>query len=183
MSDNGLEFHYVCTLEEARKIVDEHDHYWVCDCACREHRGPCKRSRMDVCLQFASKTAADGSNKNKASRTTVDRILDEAKEKHLVPRPFRNNDDQSKTDGICFCCDDCCGYFLGLHEPCDKGAMIESTNTSLCNGCGVCAEVCHFGSRTMGDNGQLVVDTERCYGCGLCVDVCPTDSIIMVNRS
>jgi Pyruvate/2-oxoacid:ferredoxin oxidoreductase delta subunit len=138
---------------------------------------------MDVCLQFASKTAADGSNKNKASRTTVDRILDEAKEKHLVPRPFRNNDDQSKTDGICFCCDDCCGYFLGLHEPCDKGAMIESTNTSLCNGCGVCAEVCHFGSRTMGDNGQLVVDTERCYGCGLCVDVCPTDSIIMVNRS
>ncbi len=182
MSDKDLELHFVCTLEEARKIVDEHDHYWVSDCSCREHRGPCKRSRTDVCLQFASKTAASGTHKKIVSRQIVDSILEEATEKHLVPRPFRN-DDRSKIDGICFCCDDCCGYFLGLQESCNKGAMIESTDISLCSDCGICAEVCHFGSRTIGDNNQLVVDKEKCYGCGLCVDVCPTDCITMVYRN
>lgn len=169
-------------MDEAGKIIDEHDRYWVCDCACREHRGPCKRSRADVCLQFASKTAADGPHKKKASRATVDRILEEAREKHLVPRPFRNNDDRSRTDGICFCCDDCCGYFLGLHEPCDKGAMIESTDAGACSECGVCAEVCHFGARAINNKQQLAVDREKCYGCGLCVDVCPTGCVIMVLR-
>jgi NAD-dependent dihydropyrimidine dehydrogenase PreA subunit len=182
MADKDLELHFVCTLEEARRMVVDHDYYWVCDCACREHRGPCKRSRTDVCLQFASKTAADGSHKKKVSKSEVDGIFEEAKEKHLIPRPFRN-DDRSKIDGICFCCDDCCGYFLGLQAPCNKGAMIVSTDTGSCSACGICIEVCHFGSRTIDNNNQLVVDTEKCFGCGLCVDVCPTDSVKMVDRN
>ena len=181
MGDNDLELHFVCTLDEARKIIDEQDRCWVSNCACREHRGPCKRSRMDVCLQFAAKTAADGSHKKKASKATADRILEEAAEKHLVPRPFRS-EDRSKTEGICFCCDDCCGYFLGLHEPCNKGDMIEVTDTGACSECGVCAEVCHFGARTIGKKQQLVVDRDKCYGCGLCADVCPTGCITMVLR-
>lgn len=182
MSDKMYAQHFVCTLDEARKLVDERKHFWVSNCNCREHRGPCKRSRMNVCLQFAKNTAADGSHKKKASRATVDKIFEEAKEKHLVPRPFRNDQDQSKIDGICFCCDDCCGYFLGLHEPCDKGDLIESTNTGLCENCGACVRVCHFGARAIDSEGQLAMDREKCFGCGLCVDVCPMDCIKMVER-
>ncbi|HTY92233.1 MAG TPA: hypothetical protein VMC84_13740 [Methanocella sp.] len=58
----------------------------------------------------------------------VDAILNEAKEKHLVPRPYRN--EKGRLDWICFCCDDCCGYFRGLHDPCEKGSVIESTDTA-----------------------------------------------------
>jgi ferredoxin len=177
-----LSLHFVCTLDEARKLVDEREHYWVCNCRCREHRGPCKRSRMDVCLQFAAKTSADGSHKKKASRATVDAILAEAREKHLVPRPFRN-EDRSQVDGICFCCNDCCGYFLGLHEPCDKGDLIERTNVKLCESCGACEKACYFGARTIDGEGQLAIDQEKCYGCGLCVDVCPMDCVKMVDRN
>ncbi len=172
-------FHFVCTLDEAAAIVRRHKKFWVSNCNCREHRGPCKRSRHDVCLQFASHTAADGSGKHVADREEVDAILEEAKEKHLVPRPFRN--EKGHLDGICFCCDDCCGYFLGLHEPCDQGKMIESTDTAVCIDCGICAGVCHFGARDASGE-VLKIDPDKCYGCGVCVDVCAMKAITMVPR-
>ncbi|WP_143767139.1 hypothetical protein [Methanocella conradii] len=113
MSASNFNMHFVCTLDEARSIVDQHEKYWISNCNCREHRGPCNRSRMDVCLQFYPVTVADGSNKRAATKDEVYAILKEAREKHLVPRPFRNEKDRDRVDGICFCCDDCCGYFLG----------------------------------------------------------------------
>jgi H+/Na+-translocating ferredoxin:NAD+ oxidoreductase subunit B len=174
-------FHFVCTLDEAGAIIGRHKKFWVSDCNCREHRGPCKRSRHDVCLQFAAHTAADGKNKHAASRKEVEAILEEAKEKHLVPRPFLKEKNAKRLDGICFCCDDCCGYFLGLHEPCDKGAMIESTDAATCIDCGICAGVCHFGARDA--SGEVLrVDREKCYGCGVCVDACAMKAISMVPR-
>jgi Pyruvate/2-oxoacid:ferredoxin oxidoreductase delta subunit len=111
----------------------------------------------------------------------VDAILEEAREKHLVPRPFRNEKNKKKLDGICFCCDDCCGYFLGLHEPCDKGALIEMTDTAACIDCGICAGACYFKARDASGE-VLSVDREKCYGCGVCVDVCAMKAITMVPR-
>lgn len=178
--DDDLAFHFVCTLDDAKSLADKHKKYWVSNCNCREHRGPCKRSRMDVCLQFAAHTAADGPGKKAVSRAEVNDILKEAKDKHLVPRPFRNIKNKQKLDGICFCCDDCCGYFLGLREPCDKGKLIEHTDLDACIDCGVCAGVCYFGARSVND--VLKVDSDKCYGCGLCVDVCAMKCIAMVPR-
>lgn len=179
MSTGDLHLHFVCTLDEARIIAGNHKKYWVSNCNCREHRGPCKRSRMDVCLQFAIHTAADGSGKHAVTKDEVNAIFAEAKEKHLVSRPFRNKG-RKGIDGICFCCDDCCGYFRGLHEPCDKGEFIEQTDADACIDCGVCAGVCHFGARVAEE--PLKVDREKCYGCGLCVDVCAMKAITMVPR-
>ncbi len=172
--------HFVCTLEEAKSLIDRHKKYWVSKCNCREHRGPCKRSRADVCLQFADHTVADGPGKRTISKEEAYAIIGEAKEKHLVPRPFRTGD-RSGIDGICFCCDDCCGYFLGLHEPCDKGMFIERTDTAACIDCGVCAGVCYFGARDA--KGEVLkVDREKCYGCGVCLDACAMKAITMVPR-
>ncbi len=179
MSMSDLAFHFVCTLDEAKGIVDSHKKYWISDCNCREHRGPCKRSRTDVCLQFAAHTPADGPSKHVAAREEVDAIFEEAKDKHLVPRPFRDKGGKG-IDGICFCCDDCCGYFLGLHEPCDKGKLIEQTDAGACIDCGVCTDVCHFGARALVE--ALKVDRDKCYGCGVCVDVCAMTAITMVPR-
>jgi len=177
MNDSQVPCHYVCTHDEARNLVEARKHFWVSNCGCRERRGHCARSRMDVCLMFNPEDQGSGSGKHEATLKEAQAILGEAGEKHLVTRPFRNKE-RTGTDGICFCCDDCCGYFLDPTERCDKGDLAAVTDLNLCTDCGVCVEVCYFGARTM-TAGGLAVDAARCYGCGLCVAVCPEGCIEM----
>ena len=123
--------------------------------------------------------SSSGSGMREISRSDVDEIFREAENKHLVTRPFRNDKDRSRTDGICFCCDDCCCYFLDPTDACDRGDLVESTDIEECLNCGACEDVCYFGARKMKE-GELIIDRESCYGCGLCVDVCPYDCVVMV---
>jgi len=182
MSDADLAFHYVCTLGEAREIVARQERFWVSNCGCREERGQCDRSRMDLCLMFRDDFPSGGTGLHEATRGEVEAILQETESKHLVSRPFRNEQDRSLIDGICFCCDDCCGYFLHPDENiCDRGRFIEETDLDACTGCGDCAAVCYFGVRMM-DEGGLLIQRENCYGCGLCADVCPAVCVSMAER-
>lgn len=181
MSGENIPLHFVCTREEARRLVREHDRFWVCNCGCREGRGICRRSRIDVCLMFADAAGSSGSNKHEITPAEVESIFDEAKDKHLVTRPFRGEIDRSVVEGICFCCDDCCGYFQNSDEVCDKGKLIEQTEMSDCTHCGICVEVCYFGARKM-NKSHLNIDREKCFGCGLCVEICPEECIFMVPR-
>ena len=107
MTTKSTAKHYVCTLQEARRLVAEHGEYWVCNCGCRESKGGCGRSRLDLCLMFGE-IPASGSGRRRASAGEVEGILREAENARLVPRPFRN-EERTGIDGICFCCDDCCG--------------------------------------------------------------------------
>ena len=173
--------HYVCTREELREVLKEYSRFWVSNCGCREgNEAGCKRSRSDVCLLLAGEIGASGSGKKEVTRTDVEAMLTEAEEKHLVTRQFRNAD-RTRVDGSCFCCDDCCGYFLDPKEKCDKGAMLETTKVEDCTDCGACADVCFFRARKMA-NGKLLIDRDQCYGCGLCRDVCPIGCIEMSPR-
>jgi len=179
MNAESIPIHYVCTLEEARRLVAGRRDFWVSNCGCREGRGGCKRTRMDLCLLFED-IPPTGSGKRVATMNDVEEILRLAASSQLVPRPFRN-DDRTATAGICFCCDDCCGYFLDPAEKCDKGVFIERTDLESCTRCGACADACHFGARAMPD-GELAIDRDKCYGCGLCVDACPATCIEMIAR-
>ena len=177
MNQGNVPLHYVCTRDQARRLVQSHDRFWVSNCGCRESRGKCSRSRIDVCLQFYEFTAAGLSGLHEVSRAEVEDILREAEDKHLVSRPFRDEKTKKVNEGICFCCDDCCGYFTDPGEyTCDKGDLIERTDMETCTHCGQCEEVCYFGARRMRD-GTLVVNRDKCYGCALCVDVCPEHCI------
>ncbi|OPY30738.1 MAG: ferredoxin [Methanocella sp. PtaU1.Bin125] len=179
MADSERHQHYVCTLDEARAIADGHERFRVSICGCRKSKSGCARSRADVCLQLREKTAATGPETRDVDRAFVEGIFAEAREKRLVPRPFR--DARGETEGICFCCDDCCAYFTEIgNERCDKGKLIESTNLAICMNCGNCEDACRFGARVL--DGELKIDRDRCYGCGLCVDACPEHCIKMVNR-
>jgi NAD-dependent dihydropyrimidine dehydrogenase PreA subunit len=184
MNKEDLAFHYVCTREEARQLVGQYERFWVSNCGCRESRKEgCSRSRIDLCLMFRDDIiGSGGSGKKEISRAELEEIFQEAKEKHLVIRPFRNDKDRTKTEGICFCCDDCCAYFLDPYEKCDKGELIEKTEQDNCTDCGECVEVCYFNTRKMEEE-QLKLKREECYGCGLCVDVCPEDCVLMVGRT
>jgi len=52
MKDSNLSSHYVSTLQEAEKLIDEHKQFWVSNCGCREERKGCGSSRLDVGLFF-----------------------------------------------------------------------------------------------------------------------------------
>ncbi|UCG61489.1 MAG: 4Fe-4S binding protein [Candidatus Zixiibacteriota bacterium] len=182
MTDSKTPMHYVCTWDEAAELVKKFAQYWVCNCGCREGKGRCTRSRMDVCLTFAFEATLTGSDRKQITAVEVGAILDDAREKYLVARPFRDDATRSKVEGICFCCDDCCDYFLNPEEICDKGASIEQTDMRRCTHCGDCEPVCYFGARVMEDD-ILIIDSEKCYGCGLCVAACPVDCIEMVTRN
>jgi Pyruvate/2-oxoacid:ferredoxin oxidoreductase delta subunit len=179
MSAGDLAMHYVCTRDEAGELIASARDYWVSNCGCREGRGTCSRSRHDVCLMFAD-AGASGTGKRRIDRETAEGILDEARSCGLVARPFRD-ESRTATEGICFCCDDCCGYFLDPTEKCEKGALIERTAREACTDCGLCVDVCHFGARRMA-SGSLGVRSEQCYGCGLCADACPEECVNMVAR-
>lgn len=115
------------------------------------------------------------------SKELVVTLLEEVKTKHLVCRPFRYMKNPSETEGICFCCDDCCGYFLDPTQKCDKGTMIENTTMEECSLCGICVEHCFFKARTI-EKEVLHVHHHHCYGCGLCADVCPENCVKMLPR-
>ena len=182
MSPEDRTMHFVCTLEEARTIVRGRIQFWVSNCGCREGRGGCGQSRMDVCLYLEDSFPSTGSGHRAIGVAEVEGIFKEAIEKRLVPRPFRDEKTLTRTAGICFCCADCCGYFLNPEERCEKGRSIEATAMEACTQCGDCAGVCHFRARQMKD-GTLAVDRDKCYGCGLCADVCPAECIKMVART
>lgn len=174
--------HYVCTRDEAWQLVRNRKQFWVSNCGCRERRGQCARSRIDLCLDFQKRSSSGGSGTKNVSLSEVQKIFQETKENHLVTRPFRNLENMSEIDGICFCCDDCCEYFLEPNEKCDKGKFIEKTDEDKCSNCGECVEVCYFNARKLA-NDELVVIRDNCYGCGLCTDVCPENCVEMVQRN
>jgi len=186
-SNDDPHMHFVATHEEAREMAKGRQNYWVSNCGCREgaekdRSKPCARSRMDVCLFWAPWESGSGSGKWERTPEQVEELFKLAKEARLITRPFRNQEDPNGVDGVCFCCDDCCGYFEeGAADSYDKGSRIEQTGMDNCAQCGECEPACYFGARKMVD-GTLEVDREKCAGCGLCRDVCPTDCIEMVAR-
>lgn len=182
MSDQKPALHYVSTFDEARALIEKPDRFWVINCGCREQNGPCKQSRTDICLEFSGGPVNWGSNKHEISRAEVEEIFREAKEKTLVARPFRDRNDMTRTDGVCFCCECCCDYFVKKDEHrSDKGTFIETTDKDLCENCGTCEEVCYFGARVF-DGEVLEMNRDECCGCGLCVEVCPDEAIEMIRR-
>jgi ferredoxin len=177
--------HYICTLEEAKNIVSDKDIFWVLDCGCRTQYSDtkCKRSRVDVCLFMENyRGEAWSANLKEITKQDMEAIFKEAKDKQLVSRPFRDFKTRSRTVGICFCCDCCCGYFKSGDEVCEKGKYIEITNMEACTHCGDCEKVCYFMARVMSDD-ELFIDRNKCYGCGLCIGLCPEKCIELINRN
>jgi electron transport complex protein RnfB len=180
MSGEGSCIHYVCTHEEAERLIRASKWFSISNCGCRESSGACARSRLDVCLSFDPADPGSGSGSRPVGIEEALGVLAEARTKRLITRPWRNAD-RTGTAGVCNCCDDCCGYFIDSNEKCDRGAMTEHTDMAACSGCGACEPACHFGARKMGREG-LAVDRDRCYGCGLCVESCAVGCISMAPR-
>ncbi len=183
MEGDGLQFHYVATREDAEELIARAERFWVSNCGCREKGPGCQRSRLDLCLFFDPQMGGTGSDFHEVDREFVAGLVKEAEDNHLVVRPFRYDEDRTRTQGICLCCDDCCYYLRGEEElaECDKGRYIARTDKDACASCGTCVELCYFGARAL-DDAVLAVNDDRCYGCALCLDVCPEGCISMAER-
>jgi Pyruvate/2-oxoacid:ferredoxin oxidoreductase delta subunit len=177
---NKFNMHFVCTHDEAKAIIDMHDKFYVSNCGCREKKGNCCTSRMDLCLIFNDDFPGSGTGKKEVSKEFAYGILKEADEKYLVSRPYRSETDKDIIDGICFCCDDCCTYFADSGEECDRGDMIEVTEIEKCTGCGLCTDFCYFNARNL-QNDRLEIDRRKCYGCGICEIICPSKCVQMMK--
>jgi ferredoxin len=183
MQSGEPHFHYVATRAEAQELIAAAERFWISNCGCREGGSGCERSRTDVCLFFDPQMGGTGSDFREVDRAFAGDLLREAEEKRLVVRPFRYDEDRTRTQGVCFCCDDCCYYLQGEKEQaeCDKGKYIGYTDREACAACGTCVEACYFGAREIADS-KLAVAEAKCYGCGLCLDVCPEECISLVGR-
>ena len=173
--------HSVCTKDQARAIIETKDRFIIADCWCRGERDRCVRSPVDVCLHFAEHGSINPSGRREVGREEALELVEEARQRALVSRPFSVAGGRG-IDGICFCCDDCCAFLTGRDpDPCDRGTLIERTIEGCCSSCGICETVCRFGARLM-DAGRLVVTRHECWGCGLCADACTNRCIEMVPR-
>lgn len=182
MSADDSFVHHVCTHDQARAIIAAHKHMWVSNCGCRKDRGHCARSRIDLCLAFREDALSPSTGRRAIGAQQAGELLREAQEKRLVTRPFSLEANRSLIEGICFCCDDCCAYFVSPDVHCDAGTLVESTDLDACVGCGDCVGVCHFHARSRGD-GQVTVNRSACYGCGLCAEACSQHCITMMPRT
>lgn len=182
MSAEDNFIHYVCTHKEASDIIDRQQKFFISNCGCREEKNNvCIHNKYDICLQFFPEATSE-TVLREIDIFEARELLAYAQEKFLVTRPFRNLENRDKIEGICFCCHDCCGYFTDpADNTCANGHLLEYSDLSNCNLCGLCVEVCYFGARKFTD-GKLNLHQSRCAGCGLCQQVCPIDCILMVPR-
>jgi ferredoxin len=180
-SAGSFPMHYVSDWAQAGQLIEAHQTFWVCNCGCRESHVHCSQSRKDVCLSFVNE-GVSGSGVHEISKIDAFAILEEARQTFLVARPFRNSTDRRITEGICFCCKDCCGYFTAPEQySCDQGNLIESTRMESCTHCSLCVDKCYFKARAM-QQGTLTINRLLCYGCGLCEIICPENCISMISR-
>lgn len=57
-----------------------------------------------------------------------------------------------------------------------KGGQVAIIDQELCEGCGVCAELCRFDAISE-ENGVYTVDPIACEGCALCFYQCPSGAV------
>ncbi len=177
MRDMDISSHFVCTLREAKTLIDKHAQFWISSCWCRENMESIENSRPDVCIVFTPDSIGTDSNVREVDKDFVCDILEETKSKHLVSTLFYGKAGSQQIQGVCICR----SFFENPNKISEKGNFIEETDINACIACGTCVDVCYFKAREIRD-GELVDHREQCYGCGLCVDVCPMHCITMSPR-
>jgi len=57
--------------------------------------------------------------------------------------------------------------------------MPLKVNLNLCNGCGICKEICPADAIRLDENGRPYLKYDECWYCGSCEIDCPTSALKM----
>jgi len=70
-------------------------------------------------------------------------------------------------------------FFISLfYMGCSKVTKGElNVDSSACNSCSRCIQVCPYDAIEFGENGKAIIDETKCTQCGECVKICPKDAI------
>ena len=185
------ELHRVATYDDVRRLVAEAPGpLAVANCVCRQTKDiegtPCAYSDLrETCLQLGPDHARQYVEMGIGRLIDHEEayvILDRAQEAGYILQP----ENSLKPEAICCCCGDCCVLLSRITRaprPADLYASnyFATTDTALCNGCGVCLERCQLTARAM-DNSVATTNLDRCIGCGNCVVTCPTGAIALQRK-
>jgi heterodisulfide reductase subunit A-like polyferredoxin len=86
---------------------------------------------------------------------------------------------------ICNCCTCSCGILRGIAEfgmanAVARSAFVNTVDTDLCQGCGLCEDACQFEALSVDET--AIVNAFRCLGCGVCVLACPEGALALIRR-
>ncbi len=141
MSSNEVNMHWVSTHEEASAMIKAHSKFWVSNCGCREPKGGCDQSRMDVCLDFTNSGGSGGGICFCCSCCCSyfinfkDGTCDKGSQ-------IAQTDSTTCTD--CGACIDIC--YFNARKMTDNELTVD---LDKCYGCGLCPSLCPPGSIAM----------------------------------
>ena len=181
---NLRDLEQIIPYEHARDIVLKNpNHIVALECPCRCSRAdPCLP--LDVCLivgePFASLVAEHHAKRSRwiTQSEAADILRDEDKRGH-VHHAFFKDAMLGRFYAICNCCSCCCGA-MQLHSSgipmLASSGYVCSVDSSLCVGCGACADQCQFGALSVSGSGA-VIQEDLCMGCGVCASGCPSGAL------
>jgi UDP-glucose 4-epimerase len=181
-------------LDVIRPLIEKSAHRASLNgCVCRE-AFDCKTFAHEIGCLFLGRAFKDPIKTGMIS-LTVEEALNRAEEAvrlGLVPTIIWERENQTLFGApmnsglaICFCCDCCCDYRMGLRlgNKAFKKKVFRPEGVSVvvseaCELCGDCAEpeVCSAGAITLGVTSSMI-DLEKCVGCGHCILICPNRAI------
>jgi ferredoxin len=178
----------VMPYEDAHKVVDKYDTFAVSHCYCRHHKDllgePCERTNeRENCLTFgrSARFMIDYGFGKEISKEKTIRILKESEESGLVHKFFHEKSDLDRDEfAICNCCKCCCAtfdlYYRGTAPMQTYTSHKAVTDEELCNGCGVCVDMCPMEAIELVDD-VARIDDGKCIGCGVCAYHCPSEAM------
>lgn len=70
-------------------------------------------------------------------------------------------------------------------ETMARSEYVAQVDETVCNGCGLCSDPCHFNainSIAVSNRSVSRIEPAKCFGCGICRRVCSTNAISLVLR-
>ena len=188
----------VLDYERASDVIRTSNHRGIALCYCRHKAqmlGSACNAPLDICMTFNG-PAESLIRHGHARSAEVPEMLDHlqrAYDHNLVQ--FGENV-QHGVNFICNCCGCCCEALVAARRfsslrPIYTSNFIPEIDSSLCSGCGKCAQICPVDAMTLVSGHDPLqarrmsahLQKDLCLGCGVCVRVCSRKAIQLSPRS